>query len=313
MKPANGINRRQFNQLVAALVASQSLAVRALSEKAQIYKTITSSGEMLPVIGMGTSRTFDAKGDEGLLGQLLQVTRLFFFMGGSLIDSSPMYGSAEQVIGQLLSTLQDSTDPKPPGLFSASKVWTQGQQAGIQQMEQSRRLWGIPRFDLMQIHNLVDWQTQLETLTQMKADGNIRYIGVTTSHGRDHQQLAKILSTQAVDFVQLSYNIGNRTVEEPLLSIARDKGVAVLVNRPYQRGQLFNTVTGKALPGWAADIDCASWGQFFLKYCVSHPAVSCVIPATSSVKHMQDNMLAGKGRLPTAKQRGQMLEYFQAL
>jgi diketogulonate reductase-like aldo/keto reductase len=313
MKPVNGINRRQFYQLVAGLVASQSLPVLALAEKTQIYKTIASSGEKLPVIGMGTSRTFDAIGDQPLLEQLLQVTQLFFAMGGSLIDSSPMYGSSEQVIGELLSKLHTSNKSSSANVFAASKVWTEGRQEGIQQMEHSRQLWSIPRFDLMQIHNLMDWKIQLETLNQMKADGKIRYTGITTSHGRDHQQLAKILTSQPLDFVQLSYNIGSRDVEEPLLSIARDKGTAVLVNRPYQRGQLFKAVKGKQLPGWAADIDCASWGQFFLKFCVSHPAVTCAIPATSSVKHMQDNMLAGKGRLPTAKQRRQMLDYFQSL
>jgi len=165
----------------------------------------------------------------------------------------------------------------------------------------------------MQIHNLVDWETHLETLKQMKSEGKIRYIGITTSHGRDHNELINILKKQDFDFVQLTYNIGNRDVESPLLSIALEKGIAVIVNRPYQRGQLFHHVKGKPLPPWAQEFDCISWGQYFLKFVVSHPAVNCAIPATSKVKHMQDNMQAGRGRLPTVKQRIQMIKYFESL
>ena len=225
-----------------------------------------------------------------------------------MIDSSPMYGSSQNVIGSLLPKVSGNKN-----LFAATKVWIDGKQAGIDQMEESRQQWGIPKFDLMQIHNLVDWRTHLDTLKQMKAEGKIRYIGITTSHGRFHDQLSTILSQQDFDFVQLTYNIGNRDVEKPLLSIAQDKGIAVIVNRPYQRGSLFRQVKGKSLPPWAKDFDCQSWGQFFLKYAVSHPAVTCAIPATSKVKHMQDNMMAGLGQLPSQKQRSQMLKYFAAL
>lgn len=279
-----------------------------LGASAQSRKAIPKTGEKLPVIGMGTSRTFDVSGDAERITTLQQVTQTFFDMGGGMIDSSPMYGSAQEVIGRLL--------PKVTGkknLFAATKVWIKGKKAGIEQMEESRRLWGIKQFDLMQIHNLVDWRTHLDTLKQMKADGKIRYIGVTTSHGRFHEQLEELLKKYDFDFVQLTYNIGDREVESPLLSIAEEKGTAVIANRPCQRGDLFRQVKGKPLPPWAREFDCASWGQYFLKYVVSHPAITCAIPATAKAKHMKDNMMAGRGRLPNGKQRMQMAKYFKSL
>lgn len=312
MKKTDKISRRQFIHLAGVLGTGMFLPVdvSATSPPVQkaIYKTILKTGEKLPVIGMGTSRTFDAGGDTELLKKLQAVSQTFFDMGGGMIDSSPMYGSSQEVIGKLLPKMKSEKS-----LFAATKVWIEGQQEGIEQMEQSRQQWGIQNFDLMQIHNLVDWQVHLETLKQMKADGKIRYIGITTSHGRDHEQLAAVLRNHDFDFVQLSYNIANRDAESPLLAIAQDKAIAVIVNRPYQRGDLFNHVKGKPLPSWAQDFDCSSWGQYFLKFIVSHPAVTCAIPATTKVKHMADNMLAGRGRLPTEKQRTQMLNYFESL
>ena len=301
-------NRRQFLKLTSAIAGGLILPNTKLYADSMITKAIPKTGETIPVIGMGTSRTFDASGDSALLTRLQQVTQAFFDAGGGMIDSSPMYGSSQHVIGSLLPKVSGNKN-----LFAATKVWIDGKQAGIDQMEESRQQWGIPKFDLMQIHNLVDWRTHLDTLKQMKADGKIRYIGITTSHGRFHDQLSTILSAEDFDFVQLTYNIGNRDVESPLLSIAQDKGIAVIVNRPYQRGSLFRHVKGKSLPPWVKDFDCHSWGQFFLKYAVSHPAVTCAIPATSKVKHMQDNMMAGQGQLPTQKQRSQMLKYFADL
>lgn len=308
MKQFEKISRRQFISLAAALGAGLVLPGEAFATSAAIRKTIVKTGEKLPVIGMGTSRTFDASGDAELITRLAQVTQTFFDMGGGMIDSSPMYGSAQEVIGQLLPEMKGDKN-----LFAATKVWIEGREEGIEQMEISRQQWSIKHFDLMQIHNLVDWQTHYETLQQMKADGKIRYIGITTSHGRYHNQLKEILLKHEFDFVQLSYNIANRDVESPLLSIAQDKGIAVIVNRPYQRGDLFSKVKGKPLPPWTQAFDCNSWGQYFLKYVVSHPAVTCAIPATTKVKHMKDNMLAGRGRLPTPKQRTQMLNYFESL
>ena len=303
--------RRRLLQLLAAVVPGAgvvgAIPSRAMAASGMNSKPIPKTGERLPVIGMGTSRTFEAINDKELINQLREVTQTFFDMGGTLIDSSPMYGSAQRVIGQLLKQVK-----RADKLFAATKVWIDGKQEGIEQMEDSRRLWGIKRFDLMQIHNLVDWQTHLETLKLMKAEGRLRYIGITTSHGRFHGELQRILKTEPFDFVQLTYNIGNLDAE-PLLSIAKDRGIAVIVNRPYQRGDLFRHVKGKSLPPWANEIDCNSWGQFFLKYVVSHPAVTCAIPATTKVKHMLDNMQGGVGRLPSARQRQQMIAYFENL
>lgn len=308
MNNEKNISRRQFLNRTGLLAAGLVLPRSIFADSGQLSKVIVKTGEKLPVIGMGTSRTFDALGNAEVLKRLQQVTQVFFDMGGGVIDSSPMYGSAQQVIGKLLSEVSGKTN-----LFAATKVWVQGQEQGIMQMEASRQQWGIHRFDLMQIHNLVDWQNHLETLKQMKAEGKIRYIGITTSHGRDHDELVDILKKYDFDFVQLTYNIGNRVAESPLLSIAQEKGISVIVNRPYQRGSLFRHVKGNPLPAWAQEFDCSSWGQYFLKFIVSHPAVTCAIPATSKVKHMRDNMQAGRGRLPTAKQRIQMINYFESL
>ena len=308
MRKVDNFSRRQFLRLAGAVAAGLILPGDVFSSSDQIRKVIAKTGEMLPVIGMGTSRTFDASGDTELLSRLLQVTQTFFDMGGGMIDSSPMYGSSQEVIGKMLPKVKGKKN-----LFAATKVWITGKQEGIEQMEKSRQLWGINRFDLMQIHNLVDWQTQLETLKQMKVDGKIRYIGITTSHGRFHAQLMDILKKHDFDFVQLSYNIGNRDAESSLLPIALERGIAVIVNRPYQKGDLFRQVRGKSLPAWAQEFNCNSWGQYFLKYVVSHPAVSCAIPATTKVKHMRDNMLAGRGLLPTVRQRIQMVKHLESI
>lgn len=308
MKKETHINRRQFMGLAGMVAAGLILPEYSLSDSDLLEKVIPKTAEKLPAIGMGTSRTFDAMGDTEMLTRLQEVIQVFFDMGGGMIDSSPMYGSAEEVIGKLLPGVRGKVD-----LFAATKVWIDGKEEGIKQMEASRQKWGIQGFDLIQIHNLVDWQTQLETLKEMKAEGKIRYYGITTSHGRDHGELTQILNRHDFDFVQLTYNIANRQVESSLLSIAQEKGIAVIVNRPYQRGELFRAVKGKPLPPWAGEFDCQSWGQYFLKFVISHPAVTCTIPATSKAKHMQDNMQAGRGRIPTAKQRVKMIEYFESL
>ena len=260
MTNAAKFSRRQFIGLVGALGAGLVISDGVFAASAQIRKAIPKTGEKLPVIGMGTSRTFNASGDAELLARLQQVTQTFFDMGGGMIDSSPMYGSSQEVIGLLLPKVKGKKN-----LFAATKVWIKGKEMGIEQMEESRQQWGIKNFDLMQIHNLVDWQTHLETLKQMKAEGRIRYIGITTSHGRSHGQLKELLKKHDFDFVQLTYNIGNRKVESPLLSIAEEKGIGVIVNRPYQRGALFSQVKGEPLPSWAREFDCTSWGQYFFK------------------------------------------------
>jgi len=307
---AGQISRRQFIQEIGVLSAGIALMPQIIfGENRQTIKhIIPSSGESIPVIGMGTSRTFDAGNDPATLAQLGQVLQVFFDNGGAVIDSSPMYGSSETVVGNLLKTI-----PNKDTLFAATKVWTNGRQSGIEQMQQSMQRMGVAVMDLMQIHNLRDWKIHLPTLRQWKQEGRIRYIGITTSHGRYHSELMQIMRTEELDFVQFTYNIGDREVEASLLPLAADRGVATLINRPYQRGALFRSVKGQALPEWAKEFDCQSWGQFFLKFVASHPAVTCVIPATSKVHHMADNMAANYGRLPSASMRKRMLEYFERL
>ncbi len=303
------INRRTLLKILCGIgIAANSCPTFLLAKtRTLITKPIPKSGEMLPVIGMGSSRTFDVDGMPER-SALLPVLQAFFDQGGTLIDSSPMYGAAEEVLGELLKQINNNKR----NLFAATKVWTYGKQPGIQQMQDSMRRMGVERFDLMQIHNLRDWRIHLETLKEWKASGKIRYIGITTSHGRFHEELEVILENEPLDFVQFSYNIANRVVERRLLPIARERRMAVLINRPYARGDLFRKVKGKALPEWANEFDCTSWGQFFLKYVVSHPDVTCVIPATSKLKHMFDNMSAGYGRLPDESMRKQMEVYFAA-
>ena len=291
--------------VLAAFAASPQLAISQTTKNPLIKKSIPSTGESIPVIGLGTSRTFDVSQQAQQL-ELLPVLEAFFENGGTLVDSSPMYGAAQETVGRLLSKLD-----KPETLFSATKVWIEGKQAGIEQMQQSMDLWGIDSFDLMQIHNLKDWQVHLETLREWQALGKIRYIGITTSHNRFHEELADIMNRESLDFVQFTYNIDNRISEQSLLPIAFDKGIAVLINRPFQRGDLFRKVKGKKLPEWAREIGINSWGQYFLKFAVSHPAVTCAIPATSKVKHMVDNMQAGYGDLPDAATRERMIKYLQ--
>jgi len=274
-----------------------------------ITKAIPGSEERLPVIGMGTSRTFDVAPDSEQQAQLLPVLQAFFEHGGGVIDTSPMYGQAEAVLGELLRAVPHDRQR----LFAATKVWTWGRDEGQRQMQESMRLTGISRFDLIQIHNLRDWQVHLETLQDWKRTGKVRYIGITTSHGRDHEELALALEIAPFDFVQLSYNIADREAEQRLLPLARERGIAVLVNRPFRRGELFQAVRGTALPDWAAEFDCASWAQFFLKFAVSHPAVTCAIPASSKVHHLVDNMGAGTGQLPDSDMRKRMVHLIEAL
>jgi len=306
---AIAISRRRFLRATAAaslgLLAQPGL-LRAASLPA-ITSPVPASGERLPVIGMGTSRTFDVA-TAAERAQLLPVLQAFFEQGGGVIDTSPMYGHAEAVLGELLQQLPRERQR----LFAATKVWTRGREEGVRQMRESMRLTGIERFDLIQIHNLLDWQVHLETLREWKQAGQVRYIGITTSHGRDHEELERALQGAPFDFVQLSYNLLDRAVERRLLPLAQERGIAVLVNRPFRRGELFRAVRGQALPAWAAEFDCGSWGQFFLKFAVSHPAVTCAIPATARLQHMIDNMGAGRGRLPDAAQRARMVELIES-
>ncbi len=272
-------------------------------EAATIQRKIPRTGERLPAVGLGTYDAFDVGSSEQERAPVREVLRLFIEMGGTVVDTSPMYGNAEKVIGDLATDLGVQKS-----LFVATKVWTRGRQAGIDQMKASMKLLRSNRIDLMQVHNLVDWKTHLKTLRGWKEKGTIRYIGITHYTESAYDDLERIMKAEELDFVQLNYSIGAREAEKRLLPLAADRGVAVIVNRPFQKAGLFRKVRGKRLPSWAADFDCSSWAQFFLKFILSHRAITCAIPATSKPKHLRDNMQAGRGRLPDARTRKKMVE-----
>ena len=303
------LTRRQFLARVAGVAAALWLpALPAREATPLITRPIPASGERLPVIGMGSWLTFDVGSDAEALATRVEVLRTFFARGGRVVDSSPMYGRSEQTIGHCLKQIAAA-----PKLFSATKVWTWGRGAGIRQMESSRELWGVERFDLMQVHNLLDWESHLPTLREWKEAGRIRYLGVTTSHGRRHDELERLMTSEPLDFVQLTYNLLDREAEARLLPLAAERGIAVIVNRPFQGGRLFRALGRQPLPAWAAEYDCANWAQLFLKFVVSHPAVTVAIPATSKVAHMEENMGALRGRLPGAEGRRRMAALAAAL
>lgn len=300
------MKRRRFVELAGAIAAGPLLGEFETLDG--ITKQIPSSGERIPVIGMGTWLTFDEGRSSSARARLRDVLQTFFDRGGRLIDSSPMYGRSELVVGELLPQI----NPRPP-LFAATKVWTPGRRFGVMQMEASQKLWRVPRFDLLQVHNLLDWEGHLETLKDWKSKGRVRYIGVTTSHGRRHEELERIMLREPLDFVQFTYNLADRSAENRLLPLARERRMAVITNRPLDGGALFDRVRGKNLPAWARDFDCTTWSQFFLKFVVSHPTVTCAIPATSQPAHMAENMGAVVGRLPDAAMRTRMLNHFASL
>ena len=271
-------------------------------------RPIPSSGEPLPLVGLGTCITFNVGNDRALREQCFAVMRAFFAAGGRTIDSSPMYGSSQDVIGDGLARLGH-----PRGLFAADKVWIGSGGGGPGQIEASRRLWRVARFDLLQVHNLLAWQDHLPTLFAMKREGRLRYVGITTSEGRRHRDFEQIMREQPLDFVQFSYNALDRGAEERLLPLARDRGIAVLVNRPFRQGQLTRALARHALPGWAAEIGCRSWAQVLLKFVLAHPSVTCAIPATSNVDHVRENLAAAKGRLPDERMRNRIVSDVEKL
>jgi diketogulonate reductase-like aldo/keto reductase len=253
---------------------------------------------LLPVVGLGSWISFNVGDDPVARATCTQVVHAFLAGGGRLIDSSPMYGSSQAVIGHALAQLNH-----PRTVFAADKVWIASGARGPAQIEASRSLWGVPRFDLLQVHNLLAWDKHLPTLQRMKAAGRLRYVGITTSEGRRHDELIKIMETRPLDFVQLSYNVLDREVENRILPLARERRIGVIVNRPFRQGELTQALAGKPLPGWAADIGCTSWAQALLKFIVAEPGVSCAIPATSNPAHARENMLAARGPLPDAALR----------
>ncbi len=305
--PAARIGRRA---VVAGLAAAPAMALLPSFSRADGHLTrpIPKSGERIPALGLGTWITFNVGDDAKLRAARTEVLRTFFEAGGGMVDSSPMYGSPEAVIGHGLKALGH-----PKGLFSATKVWTPTQYLGVKQMQRSEELWGLKRFDLFQVHNLLDWEAHLETLAEWKASGRVRYVGITTSHGSRHDEMAEIIRSRPIDFVQFTYNAVDREAEARLLPLAADKGIAVIINRPFQRGHLIERVARHPLPAFAAEAGARTWPQFLLKFVISHPAVTCAIPATSRVDHMRENMAALSGPLPDAALRTRMAKHVESL
>jgi aryl-alcohol dehydrogenase-like predicted oxidoreductase len=303
------MTRRKATKLIGASSGALLLSMgpshlfTATESLSMLTRAIPSSGEKVTVIGLGTWNVFDVDLNPDNEKQLGDVLSLFVKLSGSVIDSSPMYGRAEEVVGTLASKLglRDK-------LFLATKVWTRGKEAGIESMERSMSRLRTKRVDLMQVHNLVDVSTQLATMRDWKQQGRFRYIGVTHYNASAFDEVGKVLRSEKLDFLQINYSILEREAEKQILPLAQDRGVAVIINRPFGGGDLFSRVRSKPLPDWAAKFDCRSWAQFFLKWIIAHPAVTCAIPATNNLGHLEDNMQAGTGRLPDAKMRLQMAD-----
>jgi len=280
-----------------------------MAAPAMMTRPIPSTGEAMPVIGLGTWQVFDVGADSAARTPLRQVLQTLVDAGGKMIDSSPMYGRAEAVTGDLVAEMK-----LRPRVFLATKVWTSGRDAGIDQMRRSAELMKSPVLDLIQIHNLLDWRTHLATLRQMKANKQVRYIGITHYTTSSLPELARILESEpGIDFVQFGYSLATRDAETKLLPVAAQRGVATIVNQPFETADMFRRVRGKPLPEWAAEFDCTSWAQLFLKYITAEPAVTCVIPATGNPEHMEDDTKAGLGRLPDPKQREQIRKFWDAV
>ena len=308
MGPVIDTSRRRLLGSLAAIAAAQACPAADGQDRAAITRPIPATGERLPAIGLGSWITFNVAPIGINEAPLVPVMQTFLDRGGAMVDSSPMYGYSEAVIGDLLKQ-----SPNRSRLFSATKIWTPVKAVGRWQFDQSRRLWGTQRFDLVHVHNLVLWESHLETLRERKAAGQLRYIGVTTSEGNKHDEMERALTRERFDFVQLTYNFADRRVDQRLFPIAAERKLAVVINRPFDGGRLFSIVGGRPLPAYASEFDCANWAQFFLKFVVSHPLVTCAIPATSKAAHMAQNIGALYGRLPDPDLRKRMIADMQAL
>ncbi len=304
------IGRRRLLQAGAGALtlAAMGGATARAQAGAPLTRAIPSSGEAVPLVGLGTWITFNVGRDAQARDACAAVMQAFFDAGGRMIDSSPMYASSQDTIGYGLAKLGQRET-----VFSAEKVWISAAARGPAQMDESRRKWGVEKFDLMQVHNLLSWEEHLPRLQAMKNDGRLRYVGITTSEGRRHGEFERVMAGQALDFVQVTYNILDREVENRILPLAQERNIAVLANRPFREGALTRALAGKPLPGWAAEIEAASWAQFILKFIVSHPAITCAIPATRRVDHVRENMAAARGPLPDAAMRQRMIDYVEAL
>ncbi|NJO36601.1 MAG: aldo/keto reductase [Rhizobiales bacterium] len=290
---------------LATTAASLLPAFGSHAQQAEMpTRVIPSSGEAVPAVGLGTWITFNVGDDPVLRDACAEVMAAFFEGGGTMIDSSPMYGSSQPVVGYGLEKLGRNED-----VFAADKVWISSGDEGPAQIEQSRGYWGVLAFELMQVHNLVAWEPHLQTLNDMKAAGELRYVGITTSEGRRHDLFEEVMRNQPLDFIQVSYNIVNREVEERILPLAQERGIGVIVNRPFQQGYLTERLASEPLPGWAPEIGASSWAQFILKFVLSHPAVTVAIPATTRVDHVRENLAAASGPMPDERMRRQMAAY----
>ena len=297
------LDRRRLLQLLAgaAAVAGFQPAPALAAPAGLLTRPIPSSGEALPAVGLGTWITFNVGNDPVARDACAEVMRAFFAAGGRMVDSSPMYGSSQPVIGHGLKKLGE------PNLFSAEKVWTSSGRNGRAQIEASRAHWGVRRFDLVQVHNLLAWQDHLRTLAAMKQAGEVRYVGITTSEGRRHRDFEEIMRKEPLDFVQVSYNVLDREAEERILPLAQDRRIGVIVNRPFREGELTRKLARRPLPGWAAEIGCQTWAQVLLKFILAHPAVTCAIPATSRVDHVKENLAAAREPLPDKALRARII------
>ncbi len=305
------MDRRTFCKVFPSLAAFGTLPLKSIIRNSSElhHRTIPSSGEQIPAIGLGTWIQFDIPDNDPEMDQLKTVLEMMLAQGGKLIDSSPMYGRSEANIGDLTSRMNAANH-----FFYATKVWTSGEEAGKRQIAQSMMRMQRDQLDLLQIHNLLDWSTHIKTLINLKSSGKIRYIGITHYTDSSHRQLADVIkSNPEIDFVQCNYSIEGTHADEFLFPIAQDHDVAVIINTPFNGGSLFRKVRGKDLPNWATDLDINSWGQFFLKYILSHPAVTCAIPGTSNPKHLMDNMGSARGTLPDMDMRKVMKDYFNNL
>ncbi|QFI68516.1 aldo/keto reductase [Sinorhizobium alkalisoli] len=302
------ITRRIALQALGLGALLPLLPGRALGQRNVLTRPIPSSGEAMPVVGLGTWITFNVGNDPVLKDECATVMAAFFEHGGRMIDSSPMYGSSQPTIGYGLKKLGH-----PKRLFSTEKVWTSDPQHGSAQIEASRAYWGVSAFDLMQVHNLVSWEEHLPALFDMKAAGRLRYVGITTSEGRRHREIERIMAREPVDFVQITYNILDREVEQRILPLAAERGIGVIVNRPFRQKRLIRRFEDEPLPPWLAETGARNWAQFLLKFIISHPAVTCAIPATTRVDHVRDNLDAATGILPDHGLRRRMASYVESL
>jgi diketogulonate reductase-like aldo/keto reductase len=300
-------SRRQF---IATSTASLLVGTGKLSAQnsPMLTKQIPSSGEQLPVIGLGTLQAFDVAGTPEERAELGEVLELLANQGGTLVDTSPRYGRAEAVVGDLCAELKLTDE-----LFFATKVFSEGEQAGIDEMDTSLERLHTPLLDLMQVHSMRDWEVHLPSIRKLKEQGKVRYVGITIHRESGHEQMIKLIREENLDFIQVNYNLIDRSAAMEVLPLAQELGVAVMINVPFAKAELFKKTGGIALPEWASDFDCDSWAQFFLKYVISHPAVTCVIPRTGNPHHMADNLMAGFGRLPNQDTRLEMEAFIDRL